>query len=43
MFHEKTGKISPNQMDSNWGGGQYTQSLIDQGYYAGNDISIKTA
>lgn len=32
-FHNhKTGK-SPNQMDSNWGGHKYTQSLIEKGVY----------
>jgi hypothetical protein len=43
MFHEKTGKVSPNPMDSNWGGIQYTQSLIDSGYYAGDEVDIKVA
>ena len=31
---------SPNSMDPNWGGEKYTQSLIDKGYYAGNEVSI---
>jgi hypothetical protein len=43
MFHEKTGKVSPNPMDSNWGGIQYTQSLIDSGYYADDEVDIKIA
>ena len=43
MFHDKTGKVSPNPMDSNWGGGQYTQALVDQGYYADNEVSIMIA
>ncbi len=38
-----SGKVSPNPMDSNWGGGQYTQSLVDQGYYADNEVSIMIA
>lgn len=43
MFHENIGKVSPNPMDSNWGGSQYTQSLIDKGYYADNEVSIRIA
>jgi hypothetical protein len=31
---------SPNPMDDNWGGQKYTQSLVDSGYYAGNEVSI---
>jgi hypothetical protein len=33
--------FSPNPMDDNWGGQQYTQSLVDQGVYAGNEVSIR--
>ena len=32
--------VSPNPMDPNWGGQAYTQSLINQGYYKGNEVSI---
>lgn len=35
--------VSPNPMDPNWGGADYTQSLVDQGYYAGNEVNIKIA
>ena len=31
---------SPDPMSSNWGGAEYTQSLVDQGYYADNEVSI---
>jgi len=31
---------SADPMDDNWGGGDYTQSLIDKGYYAGNEVSL---
>ena len=31
---------SPNPMDKNWGGAAYTQSLVDQGYYDANQVSI---
>ena len=34
---------SPNAMDPNWGGADYTQKLVDQGYYAGNEVSIQIA
>lgn len=29
---------SPNQMDDNWGGATYTQSLVDSGYYKDNEV-----
>jgi hypothetical protein len=32
--------VSPNPMDSNWGGADYTQSLVDKGYYKGNEVNI---
>ena len=32
---------SPDPMDPNWGGGDYTQSLVDKGYYAGNEVMIR--
>jgi len=31
---------SPNPMDDNWGGQRYTQSLVDSGYYIGNEVNI---
>lgn len=31
---------SPNPMDSNWGGQDYTKSLVDSGYYAGNEVQM---
>ena len=31
---------SPNPMDPNWGGADYTQSLVDKGYYAENEVNI---
>lgn len=30
--------ISPDPMDSNWGGAEYTQSLVDKGYYKENEV-----
>jgi hypothetical protein len=32
---------SPNPMDTNWGGADYTQSLVDKGYYAGNEVKMR--
>ena len=32
---------SPNPMDPNWGGAAYTQSLVDKGFYADNEVSIR--
>ena len=32
--------LSANPMDPNWGGDSYTQSLIDAGKYAGDEVSI---
>jgi hypothetical protein len=36
-------KISPNPMDPNWGGSEYTQDLVDKGYYKENEVSIRIA
>ncbi len=33
--------ISPNPMDPNWGGPEYTQSLVDRGYYKENEVKIR--
>jgi hypothetical protein len=30
---------SPNPMDPNWGGAGFTQKLVDQGFYQGNEIT----
>jgi len=32
---------SPDPMDPNWGGAAYTEKLVDSGYYAGNEVSIR--
>ena len=39
ITQEKSG-VSPNPMDPNWGGSQYTQELIDKGYYKENEVSL---
>jgi hypothetical protein len=35
-------KVSPNPMDTNWGGHTYTQTLVDRGYYKNNYVYIPT-
>ena len=37
---QKNLPVSPDPMDANWGGAQYTQSLIDKGYYANNNVAL---
>lgn len=36
----QSSNISPDPMDPNWGGSEYTQSLVDKGYYKDNEVSI---
>ena len=31
---------SPDPMSDNWGGADYTQKLVDSGYYKGNEVNI---
>jgi hypothetical protein len=40
MFNENPGGVSPNPMNTNWGGAGYTQDLVDRGYYKDNEIAI---
>jgi hypothetical protein len=37
---QENASVSPNPMDQNWGGASYTQSLVDQGYYKDDEVSI---
>jgi hypothetical protein len=39
-IQQETAKISPDPMDPNWGGAEYTQELVDKGYYKDNEVSI---
>lgn len=32
---------SPNAMDPNWGGAEYTDSLVKAGYYKGNEVKMR--
>lgn len=40
MFHDNEQAYSPNPMDSNWGGPNYTNKLVKAGYYKGSDVSL---
>jgi hypothetical protein len=35
--------VSPDPMDSNWGGADYTQMVVDKGYYKGNEVYLQVA
>jgi len=35
---EKTFKASPNPMDTNWGGMDFTEKLVESGYYVENEV-----
>ena len=37
-IQQSTG-LSPNPMDTNWGGADFTQALIDTGHYADNNVT----
>ena len=39
-IQKEKAKVSDNPMDPNWGGSNYTQNLVDKGYYANNNVSI---
>jgi hypothetical protein len=39
-FQQEAAKVSPDPMDPNWGGPDYTQSLVDNGYYSANEVNI---
>jgi hypothetical protein len=32
--------VSPDPMDPNWGGAEYTQKLVDNGYYRDNEVKL---
>ena len=38
MFNQTTG-VSPNPMDHNWGGVEFTENLVKAGYYKGGEVS----
>jgi hypothetical protein len=40
MFNQTQG-VSPNPMDHNWGGVEYTENLVKAGYYKDNEVRIR--
>ena len=36
----ESAKISPDPMNPNWGGAEYTQDLVDKGYYKDDEVEI---
>lgn len=40
IFHESYNGVSPNPMDTNWGGDNFTQNLIDTGFYKNREVNI---
>jgi len=41
-IQQEMAEVSPNPMDPNWGGSEYTQNLVNKGYYAENNVQIYT-
>jgi hypothetical protein len=39
-FKQEATAVSPNPMDPNWGGAEYTQDLVNKGYYKEDEVSI---
>jgi hypothetical protein len=39
-IQQEAAKISPDPMDPNWGGAEYTQDLVDKGYYKEDEVKI---
>ena len=37
---QEQSNVSPNPMDPNWGGSEYTERLVQQGYYKDNEVQI---
>ena len=40
MMNYEKATVSPDPMDPNWGGAEYTQKLVEQGYYKGSEVSL---
>ena len=38
MYNQTSG-VSPNPMDDNWGGVEYTENLVKSGYYSGGEVN----
>lgn len=40
LLHSDNGSSSANAMDDNWGGVNYTQNLVDEGVYQGDEVFL---
>lgn len=40
-IQQERAPVSPDPMDPNWGGADYTQKLVDNGYYKDNEVAIR--
>ncbi len=40
MFNESYNGVSPNPMDTNWGGDDFTQGLVEKGFYKNREVSV---
>ena len=41
QMYNQTQGVSPNPMDHNWGGIEYTETLVKSGYYKDNEVNIR--
>lgn len=39
-IQQEKASVSPNAMDPNWGGANYTKELVEKGYYKDNNVSL---
>jgi len=40
MYHADPGGVSPNPMDKNWGGAEYTEKRVEAGDYKDDEVKI---
>lgn len=43
IYNQSYNGVSPNPMDTNWGGADFTEDLVKKGYYADNELKIRVA
>jgi hypothetical protein len=43
LYTQNFNGISPNPMDTNWGGADFTEDLVQKGYYTDNEVKIRTS
>jgi hypothetical protein len=43
IYNQSYNGVSPNPMDTNWGGAEFTENLVNKGYYADNEVQIRVA